>query len=233
LLEFVFALPFLALLIAATFFFGTLMRNQQRLRVADHYWTWRQMHNRQAEDDGAEKAWILFGEPDEEDQRGEYLDAYRERNTVELDTPRVNELILQDRAEEIRVDGTAHWSVQPREFWVEASDRYGSGAGALAQRSEEIWPGGVSSRVDAYFPRQARMWDRIESAMTDQDRSGSGGDPLKTRRHVRDGVTWRRGQSSYLEPMVELFLDEFDDAVGNVSVEQLRSNLMRLYRQQW
>jgi Flp pilus assembly protein TadG len=39
--EFVLAIPLLALVIAGTFFFGWVMRNHQRLRVADRYAAWR------------------------------------------------------------------------------------------------------------------------------------------------------------------------------------------------
>lgn len=40
-LEFIMVIPLLALIIAGTFFFGQVMRNQQRLRVADRYEAWQ------------------------------------------------------------------------------------------------------------------------------------------------------------------------------------------------
>lgn len=40
-LEFIMVIPLLAIVIAGTFFFGQLMRNQQRLRVADRYEAWQ------------------------------------------------------------------------------------------------------------------------------------------------------------------------------------------------
>jgi len=41
LIEFAMAVPFIALVIAATFFFGWSMVNQQHLKVADRYTAWR------------------------------------------------------------------------------------------------------------------------------------------------------------------------------------------------
>ncbi|MBN1941807.1 MAG: pilus assembly protein [Phycisphaerae bacterium] len=43
--EFVLAIPLLALVIAGTFFFGWVMRNHQRLRVADRYAAWRSVED--------------------------------------------------------------------------------------------------------------------------------------------------------------------------------------------
>ena len=40
-LEFIMVIPLLAVVIAGTFFFGQLMRNQQRLRIADRYEAWQ------------------------------------------------------------------------------------------------------------------------------------------------------------------------------------------------
>lgn len=42
--EFVMAIPLLVLVIAGTFFLGWVMRNHQRLRVADRYAAWRNVH---------------------------------------------------------------------------------------------------------------------------------------------------------------------------------------------
>ncbi|MBN1555307.1 MAG: pilus assembly protein [Phycisphaerae bacterium] len=43
--EFVMAIPLLALIIAGTFFFGWLMRNHLRLRAADRYAAWRSVED--------------------------------------------------------------------------------------------------------------------------------------------------------------------------------------------
>ena len=44
-LEFVLCIPFLALLIAGIFFLGWAMRNQQKVRTADRYASWRSLHD--------------------------------------------------------------------------------------------------------------------------------------------------------------------------------------------
>lgn len=44
-IEFVFCVPLLALVLALTFFFGYLMKNQQAIKAADRYATWRDVYN--------------------------------------------------------------------------------------------------------------------------------------------------------------------------------------------
>jgi len=56
-LEFVLCIPLLALLIAATFFFGWAMRNQQRMRTADRFAGWRAV---EASEPTAEQLNVMF-----------------------------------------------------------------------------------------------------------------------------------------------------------------------------
>jgi len=56
-LEFVLCVPLLALLIAATFFFGWAMRNQQRMRTADRFAAWRAV---ETSEPTAEQLNVLF-----------------------------------------------------------------------------------------------------------------------------------------------------------------------------
>ncbi len=45
LLEFIICIPLMAVLIAGIFFFGWVMRNQQRMRIADRYASWKSVHS--------------------------------------------------------------------------------------------------------------------------------------------------------------------------------------------
>ncbi len=47
LLEFVMAIPFLALLLGLTFFFGWSMKNQQHVKIADRYLAWRHVRTKE------------------------------------------------------------------------------------------------------------------------------------------------------------------------------------------
>ena len=44
-LEFIMCIPLMAILIAAIFFFGWVMRNQQRVRIADRYTSWKRVYD--------------------------------------------------------------------------------------------------------------------------------------------------------------------------------------------
>jgi hypothetical protein len=44
-LEFIMCIPLMAILIAAIFFFGWVMRNQQRVRIADRYTSWKHVYD--------------------------------------------------------------------------------------------------------------------------------------------------------------------------------------------
>jgi hypothetical protein len=53
LIEFVFSLPLYVLVLALTFFFGYAMMNQQRVRTADRYAVWRDVHRAGSSDANA------------------------------------------------------------------------------------------------------------------------------------------------------------------------------------
>ena len=44
-LEFIMCIPLMAILIAAIFFFGWVMRNQQRVRIATRYASWKHVYD--------------------------------------------------------------------------------------------------------------------------------------------------------------------------------------------
>ncbi|MCD4825254.1 MAG: pilus assembly protein [Phycisphaerae bacterium] len=235
LIEFVVCIPLLALIIAATFFFGMLMRNQQRLRVADRYVAWRNLHNRDASADATSQAYVLYGEPDEGEQRDEYSREYLEANSVTVTTELLSQMFFQGRADEdsITITTGSGPAKTLNQLIDEAKQRH-TDTGDLAKRSIDDWPHGQAAYVNANFPNEVAALERIEAAIHSRHGGqGSGSTPSGYRYHVRDGVQWRRWQSSYLEPIREVFLFELDDVVESIQNTQLQENLQNLYLQVW
>ncbi len=230
LIEFVMCIPLLALIIAGTYFFGMVMRNDQRLCVSDRYHAWRVVQNADAETDMRDQAHRQFGEPDENAEYDQFCSAYREVNVTEPSGEYINERFLQMRASEVEIShhgGTRDTLDELEESAYEKS----SDAGDLARESLQRWPHGSVSRIDAEFPQEQ---EALKSFVVEGD--GGDGD-METRvyyrRGYRDGVQWRRWQNSYLEPIRELFLYELDDAVENVADGTIRDNLKDLYLERW
>ena len=103
-IEFVLCIPLLALVIAAVFFFGMVMRNQQRLRAADRYVVWRTVHNGQANADASDQAYFEYGEPDETAERTAFIQAYEAVNVVDPTADRINELFFAGQAENVGLE---------------------------------------------------------------------------------------------------------------------------------
>ena len=227
-------IPLLALIIAATFFFGMVMRNQQRLRVADRYVAWRNLHNRDAAADATSYAYILYGEPDEGELRDEFSQEYLEANSTTVTTEFLNKMFFQGRAEKTSIKTTTGSGPAEtlNQLISETRERH-TDAGDLAKRSIDNWPHGQAARVNADFPREIAALERIEAAVNIERPQGSGSATSGYRYHVRDGVQWRRWQSSYLEPIQEVFLFELDAVVESIQNEQLQENLQNLYLQVW
>jgi hypothetical protein len=50
---------------------------------------------------------------------------------------------------------------------------------------------------------------------------------------MREGVTWQRGQVSYLEPIRDQFLTELDGVILSIPSKPLSDSLRSLYLQRW
>lgn len=184
-LETVMILPFLAVIIGLTFFFGRAIRNQQQVQTAARHMAWRNVAG----------PWPAY----------DTADAY-------------NQALYQGRANPCS-DGGGGGPDPVRTDYIQKADAASARAGKLADQAVTSWPDGVSDTASAGFPAEVGMWKWFK------------GDTHF--RHSRDGVTWRRGQVSYLETIRDQFLMNLHHAVLNVPEATLQRNLQALYLQQW
>lgn len=116
--------------------------------------------------------------------------------------------------------GWGHGPTESLEDLVEATEDYHEDASDLAEDLVmDHFPRGRAGGASAEFPTRINMWQRFRGAMHG--------------RHVRDGLTWRRGHTPYLEPIRDLFLQELDDEIMAIDHPQLRENIRAMYLKQW
>ena len=238
LLEFVMSLPILLLVIAGIFFFGQVMRNQQRLRVSDRYVSWRHLHNNQAGTDMQDQV-VDDGlnEPSDEAkaEREDFEAEYSAVNVVEPTDDRINELLLEWRADKGSL-GYGGWANETRdEVIVAAGEESGQDAGDLADKSLSDFPEGSQGRVSAQFPQEQEALGRIQGMVSSGHRSSGSkeGSDFFRPGHHREGRQWRRWEASYLESIRELFLSDFDDANKSIPHGTLRKNIEDMYLRRW
>lgn len=233
LIEFVFCIPLLALIILGTFFFGHVMRNQQRLRVADRYHAWRLVQNADAQADMSSHSYTRYGEPDDTAEQDAFQDEYSQANIVKVDAERINTLFFDKRATNVSMD--RHGG--PRETLddlQEATREKSEDAGDLVDEAIPHWPHGSRSRIDATFPRELASWGRIENAFLEGETpTHTSRSNVKMRQSLRDGVQWRRWQNSYRDPIRDAFLMELESAINTVDDSELQKCLRDLYMKQW
>ena len=87
------------------------------------------------------------------------------------------------------------------------------------QTAGAAWPRGVWARVAASFPSDVDLWRRFQGA-------------IRSRR-IREGVSWRRGQVSYLQAIRDQYLIDLAAAISEIPDAGLQDDLRRLYLQQW
>jgi len=104
---------------------------------------------------------------------------------------------------------------------VEATSDYGRQTYDLADALVmKHFPRGARASVSARFPSSLNMWEKFRGSMHQH--------------HIRDGVEWRRGQMSYLEPIKDQFLQELDGHIEEyIRDEDLKKNLQALYLKRW
>ncbi|MBT3278916.1 MAG: hypothetical protein HN909_08005 [Phycisphaerales bacterium] len=236
LLEFVFCLPFFLLIIAGTFMFGTMMRNEQRLRVTDRYVSWRVSHNSDAGVDASNLGAVKWGEPNEGTERQNFIDEYLRVNKVTLTGKLLNESFYEKRANEPAVKWTHSSRTGPREPYEEliaGAQEASEDTGRLAEEAMGGWSYVSDARVSATFPRENSLAETVEQHITRDPNAETGMTDHARRRHIRSSVQWRRGQNSYLEPIRKHFLAELDDVIQAMQNDQLRKNLSDLYMNRW
>lgn len=221
-LEFVVTIPFLAMLIAGVFFLGWVVRSENKLLVAARYGAWRNAANTRAGTDATKEAWTLYGEPDEQDMRDDFIDKYQQYNKQTVDSARLNERFYGNEVatNTFKTDVGSDTVLQD---FVKDAFLLHIDAGDLAEESVlDRFPYGSGFTVTATFDHDRTAWYKFTSGETDM-----------TRRAFRDGVSWRRYQVSYLEPVRDLFLADFDMNMRTVQPAELQTNLRNLYLQDW
>ena len=218
-IEFAMCIPLLALLITGMFFFGWAMRNQQKVKISDRYAVWRVVHNAKARTDASSYAYTLYNEPGEGTQRDRYIQNFTAGNVIDPTTDLLIEQFLGGRSDNVQLDVTSG----PRETQQQLLDALsGSDAESLADRTiAGVFPGSVSANVASEFRADMELWEYF---------ARSGGMEAT---HVRDGVQWRRWQTSTRETIRDLFLTELDQAVGTIPDATLQKNLRSLYIRDW
>lgn len=221
-LEFTVVLPLLALLIAGIFFLGWVERSEQRLLTAARYGAWRNNANTEAVADALKQAWILYGEPDQQEQRDAFVDEYQQQNQIVVTAPLLNERFYDQKGENISfVADSGPDDVIER--CVADAFAQNIDAGDLAEKSIlDSFPRGYGFKTSASFEHNYDAWYKFTK-----------GDTMMSRRQYRDGVPWRRFQTSYLDPVRELFLYDLDGYMYTVQPAYLQGNLRNLYLQEW
>lgn len=203
-IEFVVVMPFLALILGLTFFFGYAMKNQQRVLTAARYQAWRHVWR-----------WHGCG--------CEWCKQYWDRPH-----PTLNEVFFDDVAGSVGTGG-AGGPMESLEELVDSTSEYGATTYELADHlifgedDQEGWDGHVArwigSSVSASFPSDIHLFEKFSGSIR--------------AKCVREGAEWRRGQINYLEPVRDLFLQDLDDQILSIQHERLRENLRRLYLKRW
>ena len=237
-LEFILCFPFIATILLCIFFLGHVMRNQQRMITSDRYIAWRTAHNQQANIDGSNHAYYEYGEPDETAERAAFLSQYKQTNYVDLSGYNLT-TVLKPRFftdTEIKNLSDNIWGgpdTTLQEIAEQAEARHPD-AGTLAQRAIQYWPRGIACRLNATFPSENYFVAKLENiSRNHQSDIENNSTELISRRHARDGLEWRRGQSSYRLILRDEFLQDFNQAVNSVTIPQLKTNLQRLYLERW
>lgn len=215
-------IPLFALLIAGIFFLGWVERSEQRLISAARYGTWRNAANTEAVADALKQAWTLYGEPDQQAERDVFLDDYQLQNQVTVTADLLNERFYDMKGN----NATMIVDSGPEDVITQCvADAFAQDidAGDLAEESMlDIFPRGYGFTVSAQFQHDYEAWYKFTK-----------GDTVMSRRQYREGVPWRRFQTSYLDPVRDLFLYDLDGYMYTVQPAFLQENLRDLYEQEW
>lgn len=131
LIEFVVIVPLLATILGLTFFFGWAMKNQQRVKVASRYHTWRALY---------------CGSYPKHPTEGRHLT--------------LNEMLFDNTAGGVGTGG-GQGPIESLEELVESTAEKGGGAQNLAQTLVmEHCPRGRAGSVEAGFPTDVGIWER-------------------------------------------------------------------------
>jgi hypothetical protein len=207
LIEFVMVIPLLATILGLTFFFGWAMVNQQHVKVADRFQTWRKVREGSRVGGATLNERLFMGHLDE--------DAYDEdarRGNGHFDGTQTEETFetfsdLTDKAQE-------------------QSEDAGTLAGGLLGTLDEIGEAerGRATTIRGEFPSDIGIFQSVE------DYQGA----IK-HTHIRDGKEWRWRQLRCEEVLKDEFLSELDDTIKYVASpgDDLAEIARDLYRKEW
>lgn len=140
LIEFVMCIPLLAIIIAAIFFMGWAMMNQQHVRVSDRYATWRNLYGWQS---------------------------YRSEAGQPLTPPKIlNLLFFRDKATSVGIGGSGGVDPDSIPAMVAAAGAYGADPGNLADGSvQKRFPHGRGASISASFKPTIGAWKSLSGAI--------------------------------------------------------------------
>jgi len=136
-----------------------------------------------------------------------------------LSADELNAMFFNERAENIGVVHGSGPDETLREIVARANWESASAGDLIDLCVSNYWPQGSSASISAEFVSSVEAWRRFTGAI----RGG----------HARDGVEWRRGQVSYLQPIRDQFLMNLDAVVLGIDDAPLRESLRQLYLQRW
>jgi hypothetical protein len=165
---------------------------------------------------------FFFGKAMMDQQHVRISARYTAWNGMQNDEPNgLNQRFFGDRAEGVAIHG-GRGPLDTLEYLVDGADQVSREAGEYAEESVlRRFPKGWRGYVSAEFPSDVGAWQSFTGAIE--------------REHLRDGVSWKRGQCSPSSAIVELFLEDLDEALENVSApgEELAQTVRNLYRHGW
>ena len=245
--EFVLCVPLLAMLIAGMFFFGWALRNQQKTKLAARYTAWRDVHNFNAGIDAIHKAWLLYGNPNQQSQREEFIEGYTEDNVTRPTNELIEQQFLGAKSKEVDLP----ISIDQTDTQSQLAQEPGSeDANALAEQTAAgEFPSQLAGDVSAEFQADMKLWQWLSPT----------GDTFWARHRHNDvtwrrcneetkewcndiillwgdeetGRRWRRWQVTTRDAIQDLFLADLDQAIQTLPDEELRKSVENLYLRDW
>jgi hypothetical protein len=204
LIELVFCIPFLAIILISIFFLGWAMINQQHVKDAARYASWRQVYN----------IGIVHGANEFDNWMGQELSDPNDFTAITTDN--VNGLFFRQEGTGIAIN---YYDGDDIEFeqWVQAAQDISNYAGSFSSALIMDPPPGydhfnhaVGAEVSSSFTTNVEYFKQFSGDIKSH--------------HIRDGIEWRRRQADERHVTRIQFLQSLDDVLttGGVMGEMMR-----------
>jgi hypothetical protein len=205
LVELALCMPLLMLIIVTTMFFGWAMMNQQHVKAAARYASWRHVYTSQYEPQ---------------------YDANDPDNVSDPDHPYINYHFFRDEGSQIGIGGGSG----PIDELEELADRAGQYSGDAGQLASELlidrtyWHGfhrAKRAEVSSHFTSDVEAFQRYQGSIRSE--------------HIRDGVEWRRHQAEVRRAIREQYLLPLHGALESVPApgDGMARMIQGLYKHGW